>query len=213
MTTLAAGNAGNTAEQYANPALFLFEAVSADLHRHTAGNFAHRRQEWQATARIGDRLISNRNRARADQRLGQPTIGGEVKIGEQDLVAPQQLGLLRLRLLDLDDELRRGEDLGGIRQNAGAGALISVIVKADAGAGAGFDDDLMPVMDQFADAARNKADAVFLGFYLFWNTDQHIRLQPTASPRRTPSRTWLRGLAAEQNLGRGGSNIRRWSSR
>ncbi len=95
MTTLAAGTPGTPPSRTPSPALFLFEAMRADLDRHPPGDFAHRRQQWQAAARVGDGLIGDRDGARADQRLGQRPVGGEMKIGEQDLVAPQQLDLLR----------------------------------------------------------------------------------------------------------------------
>ena len=90
ITTFAAAHARHAAEQDALAALLLFQAMGADLHRHAPGDLAHRRQQRQTAALVGDGLVGDRDRARAQQPLGQLAIGGEVQIGEQDLVLAQQ---------------------------------------------------------------------------------------------------------------------------
>ena len=86
-----------------------------------------------------------------------------------------------LRLLDLDDQLGRGKDLGGAGQDAGAGGLVGPVVKADPGSGPALDDDFVAVMGELAHAAGNQPDPVFVGLHLFGNPDQH-RLTSTRPP-------------------------------
>ena len=50
-TTFAGRHAGHATEQNAGAALFLLQAMRADLHRHAAGDLAHRRQQRQAAVR------------------------------------------------------------------------------------------------------------------------------------------------------------------
>ena len=123
ITTFAAAHARHAAEQDAHAALLLFQAVRADLHRHAPGDLAHRRQQRQTAALVGDGLVSDRDRARAQQPLGQLAIGGEMQIGEQDLVLAQQRDLVGLRLLDLDDQLGGREHIGRAGHDLGPGAL------------------------------------------------------------------------------------------
>src|SRR5262250_2475074 len=68
-------------------------------------------------------------------------VGGEVEIGEDDLPRPHQRPLDRQRLLDLDDQVGVPPDVGGGGDNFGA--MLGVVVVADAGAlaGAGLDQD------------------------------------------------------------------------
>ena len=82
-------DAGHAAQQHARAALLLLEAMGADLDRHAAGDLAHRRQQRQAAARIGDGLVGDAGRARAQQALGLLLVGGEMEIGEQDLALAQ----------------------------------------------------------------------------------------------------------------------------
>ena len=95
-----------------------------------------------------------------------------MQIGEEQLAGPQARDFLRLRFLDLHHHLGAGEDLGGARDFSTGGAVISVM-HADAGTGLRFDQDLMPVVDEFAHAAWGQADAVFVVFDFFRDTYQH----------------------------------------
>ena len=78
-----------------------------------------------------------------------------------------------LRLLDLDDHVGLGEDLGRGRGDLGAGGAIGVVVGVDAGARAGLDQHLVAVGDIFADRAGRQADAGLAALDLLRNTDQH----------------------------------------
>src|SRR5216684_1051401 len=51
---------------------------------------------------------------------GKRPVGREMQIGEQDLVFAQRADLLGLRLLDLDDQLRRSEHIGCSHEDFGA---------------------------------------------------------------------------------------------
>src|SRR5215469_503145 len=163
----------HAAEQDAETALLFFETMRANLHRHASCDFTHRRQKRQSAEAVGHGLVCDAHRPGAEQDVGQRPVGGEMQVGEQYLVLAQRAHLIRLGLLDLDDHLGRREYIGGARQNFGAGPLISAVIEADAGAGAGLDDDLVPVMHQFPHTARNKPDPVFVGFDLFRHADQH----------------------------------------
>ncbi len=91
ITTLAAGTPGTPPEQNTDPALLLFQAMGADLHRHPAGDLAHRRQQRQAAARVGHGLVGDRDRTRPpDQLSRQPLIRRQVQVGEENLVAAQR---------------------------------------------------------------------------------------------------------------------------
>ena len=129
--------------------------MSAHLDRHAPGNLAHRRQQRQPTPIVGNRLIGDRDRARAHQPFGLRWVSSKVQIGENQLVLAQRTDLLGQRLLDLDDQLGDGEHIRGPRQDPRARSLVGSIVEADRCAGAALDDDLMSVMNELAHAARH----------------------------------------------------------
>ena len=104
-------DAGHAAQEDAGAALHLLQIVGADLHAHPAGDLAHRREERQPAVAVGDGLVGDGDAARLHQRLGLVAVGGEVEVGEQDLVVAQRPAFLRLRLLHLHDHLGGGEDL------------------------------------------------------------------------------------------------------
>ena len=52
-------NAGHAAEQDAASAVRLLQVVRADLRRHAAGDFAHRREQRQRAVGRRDRLIGD----------------------------------------------------------------------------------------------------------------------------------------------------------
>src|SRR6185369_4433462 len=99
--------------------------------------------------------------------------GGEVKIGEQHLIAAQHRDLARLRLLHLHDHVCLGEDLGGIGGNLRPGGAEMVVVDADDVAGVGFDDHAMAMPYQLAHPGRGHPDAVLMSLDLFGHADQH----------------------------------------
>ena len=122
MTTRAAGTPGTPPSNCPRPPAFISRQVRAGLDRHAAGDFAHRREQRQAAARIGDRLIGDADDAGIEQRLGLLRIGREMEIGEERLAGLHQRDFLRLRLLDLHDHVGFGEDGGGTWKDARAGA-------------------------------------------------------------------------------------------
>src|SRR5205085_1971970 len=70
------------------------------------------------------------------------------------------------------------------------GRFVCAVIKADASTGAGLDHDLVPVMHQFAHAARDEPDAVFVALHLFRHADQHhgtFRAQYGSRPHRPKS--------------------------
>jgi hypothetical protein len=97
-------DARHTAEQDAAPAIVLLEADRADLHRHAAGDFAHRRQQRQRVA-VDQRLVGEAVRARLQHRVGQLARRREVEVGEQQLALLDQRILGGQRLLHLHDHL------------------------------------------------------------------------------------------------------------
>ena len=52
-------DAGHATEQHTETAVRLFKVISACLDRHPAGDFRHRRQQWQASRRRRDRLVGD----------------------------------------------------------------------------------------------------------------------------------------------------------
>ena len=110
-------HARHAAEEHAAPAHRLLEHEGARLRRDLAGDLAHRRQQRQTAARIGDRLIGDACRARGDEARRQFGIRREVQVGEERVARAQKRHLGRLRLLDLDDELRLAEDRLRVRDD------------------------------------------------------------------------------------------------
>jgi len=116
----------------------LLQAVRADLHRHSAGDFAHRRKQRAEPSGAGDRSRGDAVGARLDQRLGLFRIRREMQVRVEDLALAQLRALFRLRLLHLHDHLGPVEDLLGpsprsLRRRAGIR-----IGEADAGRAAGL---------------------------------------------------------------------------
>ena len=73
----------------------------------------------------------------------------------------------------LADHIASGEHSGSIRADLGARLDIGVIAKADAGAGAAFDDHLMAVMDGFTNRGGDHADPVFVNLDFLGHADAH----------------------------------------
>ena len=166
-------NTGDAAEQLPSPAGVHLETGGAGLDRHAAGDFAHRREQRQAAARIGDGLVGDADDARVEQRLGLRRIGREMEIGEERLAGLEQLDFLRLRLLHLHDHVGFGEHRGSVGKNARAGARVDRVGKIDGVRGVGFDEDGVTVRGEFAHGRGRHADAVFVVLDLLGNADLH----------------------------------------
>ena len=170
---LGRGDARHAAEQHAEPAIGLLQRGRADLHRHAAGDLAHRRQQRQTAVRRGHGLVRDAGRAGCSERLRLRLVGGEVQVGEQHLALAQHAALGRLRLLDLDDQLGGVEDLLRGREDAGAGGLVLGVVHADAEAGLRLDRDLVSGGDELVHAGRRQPDAVFVDLDFLRDADAH----------------------------------------
>ncbi len=101
-----------------------------------------------------------------------------MQIGEQDLAFAELHPFGGLRLLHLHDHLRPGEDLGRARGDLGADRDVVGIRRAHAGAGAGFDQDLMADARIFARRLRGQADAIFVNLDFLQDTDAHLPFSP-----------------------------------
>ena len=166
-------HAGHAAEQHTRAALFLLQAMGADLHRHPAGDLAHRSQQRQAAARVGDGFIGDAGGAGGHQALGLRLVGGQMQVGEQDLLVAQHGDFAGLRFLHLHDHVRGGEDRCGGLHDQRAGIAVGVVGQASAGAGAGLDGDDVAVAREFPCAGGGQADAVFMCLDLLGNTNMH----------------------------------------
>jgi hypothetical protein len=112
------------AEQDPASAVRLLQAVRTDLHRHSAGDLTHRREQRQRAVRRGNRLVRDASGARLDQCLGLLRIWREMQVGVEHLALVQLRALLRLRLLHLHDHLGLVENLLGRRRDLRADALV-----------------------------------------------------------------------------------------
>ena len=83
--------AGYAAQQHAEAAVGLLQAIGAHLHRHAAGDLAHRRQQRQRSVRRRHGFIRDGRGARGHERFGLLAVGGQVQVGEQGLSGAQQL--------------------------------------------------------------------------------------------------------------------------
>ncbi len=169
-------DARHAAEQYASSAGLALEGVGTGLDRHPAGHLAHRRQQRQTAALVGDGLVGDGDAAGLDQTLGLGTVRGQVQVGEQDLPLAEHPDLGRLRLLDLDHELGPAEDRGGIRSYLRAGRSIEVVVEIDRLPGTGLDDDLVTVGHELTNGARRQANTELVVLDLAGHTDKHLDL-------------------------------------
>ena len=89
----------------------------------------------------------------------------------------------RLRLLDLDHHVRPGEHLGGGPGDSRAGGTVGVVVRSDAGAGAGLDQNVMAVRRIFAHRARRQANAIFVVLDFPGAADAHLVISSAFAAR------------------------------
>ncbi len=167
------GHAGHTAKQHAAAAIGLLQGPGADLRGELAGDFGHWGQQGQAAGAVGDGFIGDGGDARGEQVAGLLGVGGEVEVGEEDLVFAEHLALGGLGFLNLYDQVGPGEHLFGGVQNPGSGGGVVFIGEACAEAGAGLYSDVMALRLGFAGGVGGQADAVFLGFDFLGAADLH----------------------------------------
>ena len=178
ITTSAGGTPGTPPSRTPAPTLFLLQAMGAGLDRHAARDLAHRREKRQAAARIGHGLVGDGNAAGIDQRVGLDSVGREVEIGEQHLIAPQHGALRRLGLLHLHDHLRGAVDLSHLVDHLGTRPFVVLVEEPDFRAGIPFDHDPVAVLHELAHPCRRNADAIFVNLGFLGNADQHGRSFP-----------------------------------
>jgi hypothetical protein len=163
----------NPAEQDSPAAIDLLEILGAGLHRHSARDLRHRREEGQLAARELDRLIRDGDRAGLDHGPGEPFVGGEMEVGVQHLARAHSRPLAFDGLLHLDDEVGGRPDLLGPGHDAGPGQGVGLVVEPAAFAGSPLDRHRVSLGDERLDAGRHESDAVFAGLDLFGDADVH----------------------------------------
>src|SRR3989442_60783 len=150
----------------------LLEAARADLDRHPARDFRHRREQRQSAARFRHRLVGDANGPGGGEIPDLRRVRREVQVGEQDMLLVQLPALLGLRFLDFDDQLRLGAN---VFDNSCPCLLIGRVGGADARSGAGLDDDLMAVRGHLVHRGRRQAAPVLVGLQLLRHPDDHAR--------------------------------------
>ena len=170
-------HARHAAEQQALAAGRLAQRKRSRFDREPARDLAHRRQQRQAAALVGDGLVGHRRAARFEQAVRLLGVRREVQIGEEDLPLAQHLPFARLRLLDLDDHLGRGEDLGRAADDARTGGHVVRIAGADAGTRPRLHDQLVAVARIFTHRHRREADTMFLDLDFLGHPDAHDSLR------------------------------------
>ncbi len=81
---VAGGDAGNSAEEDAAAAVFLFEVGCADLDGHSSGYFAHRGKQRQCAEAVANGLVGDAGDLVLQQRVGEADDGGKVQVGKED---------------------------------------------------------------------------------------------------------------------------------
>ncbi|MNZ44128.1 hypothetical protein D3C78_617520 [compost metagenome] len=181
----------HAAEQHAPSATGLLQTMGADLDRHAPGHLRHRRQQRQAPAGVGDRLVGDAAGAAGQQLVGLRPIRGQVQVGEQGVLRAQVDALGGQRLLDLDDQLRLGEHLRGVGSDPRTGLLVVGVAEADGRPGLGLHPQLMAERAQLGHRLRGQADAVFVVLDFPGDTDTHgrapsLRFYPVVSVASAP---------------------------
>ena len=100
-----------------------------------------------------------------------------MQIGEQDLARGELAALGELRLLDLDHQIRGGEDLGRRCGDLGAGRLVMRVFEADASPGARLNQHLMASIHQFAHTRGDQTHPILMNLDLFGDADLHGELR------------------------------------
>ena len=100
-------------------------------------------------------------------------IGSEVEIGEKYVVRLEQRHFGWLGFFDFNDQFRIREHAGRIRDDACANSLIVLIIVAGSVSCTSLDEHLVAPFDEFRDRAGDHADAVFLRFDFFGDSDFH----------------------------------------
>lgn len=96
-----------------------------------------------------------------------------MQVGEEDLAAAQAAVLLRLGLLDLEDQLGALPELVRVLDELRAGVEVDLVRDAGADAGPRLDQDLVAAADQLQHAALGQGHAELVVLHLSGDSDQH----------------------------------------
>jgi len=164
-------NPRDAAQENAAPAAVFGEEVSPDNHGHAAGDFRHGFEQRKAAA-LGDHLVGDGGDAGGHERLGLLEVGGQVEIGEENLVFTKEAVFGGEGFLHLDDQIGR-EGVGMVGDQLGAGLLVLLVGIAGADAGVFFHDHLVPALDELVGGGGKQGDTCFLRFDLLGHTNDH----------------------------------------
>src|SRR5215213_5649364 len=129
------------------------------LYGHPPGHLAHGRKERQRTVRRLDRLVGDGVDLTLHQELREPLVSSQMQVGEELLTLPKAVVLLGDRLLDLDDQIRRLENLLRPLDNTRTRLLVLLVSKTRAFSGTGLDVYLVAMVDQLGYAVRLHGDS------------------------------------------------------
>ena len=96
-----------------------------------------------------------------------------MQVGEEDLAAAQAAVLLRLRLLDLEDQLGALPELVDVVDQLGAGVAVVLVRGAGADAGPRLHEDLVARAHQLLDPTLRQGDAELVVLHFSGHGDQH----------------------------------------
>src|SRR5581483_2632559 len=108
-----------------------------------------------------------------------------MQVGEEGRVGPKQLDLLRLWLLDAEDQVGLGPHVLD-RDDARPLRLVVGIADRAALAGASLDQHLVPMLAELPGADGGQRDPVLVRLDLGWNSDLHEQPPAAASPPDMP---------------------------
>ena len=96
-----------------------------------------------------------------------------MQIGEEDLAAAQAAVFLRLRLLDLEDQLGALPELVDVVDQLGAGVAVVLVRGAGADAGPRLHEDLVACAHQLLDPALRQGHTELVVLHFGGHGDQH----------------------------------------
>ena len=137
------------------------QQVGPHLGRQPPGDFAHRRQQRQAAVFQLHGFVGNGSGAGLQQGLSHLGIGGQVQVGEQHHVVPQEAEFLALRLLHLHHQMGAPGVLTAHQLGSGCGE--GLIADAGSRPGPGLDPHLQPLADQFPYGIGGEGHPLLIG--------------------------------------------------
>jgi len=164
---------GDAAHQDAAAARGLHQGGRAHLGREPAGHLGHRGQQGQRAVGRLHGLVGDAGYLAGQQFLGEPLVGGQVQVSEQDLAGAHPMVLLGNGLLDLQDQVAGAPYVVRGGEDPRAGRLVLGVGDRRAGAGLGLDEDVVPVKHEFVDPGGGDGHPVLVVLDLSWDADLH----------------------------------------